>query len=515
MKQEYKELKEAFEAYQQGTLTSDKLKPIAAPFGIYEQRNGLFMLRIRVTGGVIACTALKGIADLLEREGGTVHLTSRQDIQLHDVPAEKAARLVEACDLLGLPFKGGGGNTYRNILASARSGIAQEGLFDVYPYALLLNQTLQSSEKSFRLPRKLKVGVFASEQERLSAAVQDLGFLAARRDGQEGFTVYAGGGMGRDSAVGMTLFDFLPLTEVLRVAVACMELFHDHGDRANRNQARIRYLLKRLGQEDFKKLFFEYYAEVQKRLPPLTLPAPIVRVPASKNFSFSNDAMDSASYETWKAIAIQPTRFGDDQVSVRLFVPYGNLKATELRVLADLAIQCGSEQVNLLTTQDLLIPIVHRSCLPQIFDVLKHELAGIDLLFNSYKGHLVTCVGATVCKIGMVDSSAVADAIAQALDRYLPANTPEKVNLLRLVANEVRISGCPNACSGHPMARLGIGCINQKVEGEIRPYAQLLTDAGVTNGQPHLSVPTGDLSTIEALVPNVVDLLKSWASLTK
>jgi len=265
MKQAYKELKEAFEAYQQGTLTSEKLKPIVAPFGIYEQRNGLFMLRIRVTGGVIACSALKGIADLLEREGGTVHLTSRQDIQLHDVPAEKAARLVEACDLLGLPFKGGGGNTYRNILASARSGIAEEGLFDVYPYALLLNQTLQASEKSFQLPRKLKIGVFTSEQERLSAAVQDLGFLATRRAGQDGFTVYAGGGMGRDSAIGITLFDFLPVTEVLRVAVACMELFHDHGDRTNRNQARIRYLLKRLGQADFKKLFSDYYAEVQKR----------------------------------------------------------------------------------------------------------------------------------------------------------------------------------------------------------------------------------------------------------
>jgi len=177
-------------------------------------------------------------------------------------------------------------------------------------------------------------------------------------------------------------------------------------------------------------------------------------------------------------------------------------------------IQCGSEQVNLLTTQDLLIPVVHRSCLPQIYDVLKHELAGLDLLFNSYKGHLLTCVGATVCKIGMVDSSAVADAIAEVLDRDLPANTLEKLKLLQIVADEVRISGCPNACSGHPMARLGIGCINQKVEGEIRPHAQLFCDAGVSNGQPHLSVPTGDLSTIEALVPKVVDLLKSWARIS-
>ena len=515
MKQTYNELKEAFEAYQQGTLTSDKLKPIAAPYGIYEQRNGLFMLRIRVTGGVIACEALKRIADLLEQEGGYAHLTSRQDIQIHDVPAEKAPRFIAFCDNLGLPFKGGGGNTYRNIVASAYSGVSADSLFDVYPYSLALNQALQASDKALQLPRKLKIGVFASDAERLTAAVQDIGFLAAQQGGKEGFTVYVGGGMGRDSTIGLKLFEFLLAEEIIRVAMAGMELFHDHGDRANRNQARIRFLLRRLGDEVFTKLFLEYYEQAKMRYPQLlrsqspTQPTPSITTPLAP----AHAALKGI--ETWQAIAVSPTRFGEDQVSVRLFVPYGDLCANELRQVADLALHCGLDALTLLPSQDLLMTSVHRSWLPAIYQVLSQQLAGIDLRLTSYKGHILACVGATVCKIGMVDSSAVADAIAKELDRYLPADTPEKVNLLRIVADEVRISGCPNACSGHPVARLGIGCVNQKIEGEIRPHAQLFCDAGVTNGQPRLAAASGGVDPIEAIVAQVIDQLTSWAHLTK
>lgn len=512
MKQQYEALKEAFDAYVKGALTSEKLKPVTAPFGIYEQRNGLFMLRIRVTGGEVRCDRLKGLAELLEKEAGTIHLTSRQDIQVHDVPAEKAPAFVQACDALGLPFKGGGGNTYRNILASARSGVSEESPFDVYPYAFALNQAMQECEKAFTLPRKMKIGVFACAQEQLLAAVQDLGFLAARHDGQDGFSVYVGGGMGRDSAIGLRLFDFLPVGDVIRVAVACTELFHDHGDRANRNQARLRFLLKRIGQEAFTRLFFDYYEQVKTRISPLLLQEQEPLLPRAGRGPDLPSVEAQNDFALWRSIAVLPTRFGDDQVSVRLFVPYGNLRARHLRVLAGLALRCGSEVVRLLTSQDILLPRVHRSWLPAIFQCLRQELQDIDLTFQSYKGHLVTCVGATVCKIGMVDAPTVGDAITRELDRYLPADTPAKRNLLRIVADEVRISGCPNACSGHPLARLGIGCILQKEGSEIRPYAHVLVDAGVTQGAPHLATDeTGERYSIEVLVPKVVNRLKARA----
>ena len=236
MKKRYVELKEAFDGLLAGTMTPEALKPVAAQLGIYQQRNGAFMVRVRVNGGEVACAKLAGIADLLDAAGGHAHLTSRQDIQLHDIPAERVVDAVLASDHLGLPFKGGGGNTYRNILVGTDSGLSAEAVFDVYPYAQALNRAMQTCEKAFALPRKLKIGVFASGRDRLRAAVQDLGFVAQRRDGQEGFTVFVAGGMGRESSVGLELFGFLPAFQVVRAAVALTELFYEHGDRANRQE---------------------------------------------------------------------------------------------------------------------------------------------------------------------------------------------------------------------------------------------------------------------------------------
>jgi len=136
------------------------------------------------------------------------------------------------------------------------------------------------------------------------------------------------------------------------------------------------------------------------------------------------------------------------------------------------------------------------------------------LTFRSYKGHLLTCVGANVCKIGMVDSPAVGNRIAAALDRYLPADTPEKLRLLRLATDDLRVSGCPNSCASHHSARIGVACFNQKVDGEIRPFARLLTGADVVDGEPRISqeLEPGRLIAVEELADIVVDELLKLAA---
>ena len=483
MKKDYSELKKAFDGFVSGAVSPEALKPIGAPYGIYQQRNGNFMVRVRINGGEIACERLMGLADILDAVGGHAHLTSRQDLQLHDVPAARVIEAVLASDRLGLPFKGGGGNTYRNTLVGSDSGLSPEAVFDVYPYAQALHRFMLTYEKAFALPRKLKIGFFASEGDRLRAAVQDLGFLARVRDGEKGFTVYAAGGMGRASAVGLLLFDFLPASQVLRATAALTELFYAHGDRANRHQARLRFLLKRLGGEAFLRLYLEAFANVK---------APVLRVPASAFAGVpvlkrGGTVKPSEGFEVWERIAVSPTRLGDEVCSVRLFVPYGNLESSQLRAIASLVAEYGSPTVRLLPTQDLLIPFVDRTALPGLHMRLRKELASVDLMFASYKGHLTTCIGASVCKIGMVDAPAAADKIAAALDRYLPANTPDKIALLKAVADGLRLSGCPNSCAGHPAARIGVGCFNQNVDGVVQPFARVLTGAGVTDGVPHLA----------------------------
>jgi len=506
MGKKYSGLKEAFDGFLAGAVTPEALKPVAAPFGIYQQRNGNFMVRVRVNGGEIACGKLAGLAGILDTTGGRVHLTSRQDVQLHDVPAARVLDAVLASDRLGLPFKGGGGNTYRNILVSADSGLSEEALFDVYPYAQALNRAMQRCEKAFALPRKLKIGFFTGGHELVRASVQDLGFVAKIRDGQKGFSVYVAGGMGRESSVGLELCGFLPAAHTVRAAVALTELFYDHGDRVNRHQARLRFLLKRLGAEAFQRLYLEYFARTEAAAVRVRAAAPHDAV--IQGLKRGRAATDVAGFPLWEQIAVSATRFGDEVTSVRLFVPYGNLEAGQLRTLAALAEEYGSPTVRLLPTQDILIPLVHRSALPGLYERLRQELADVDLTFSSYKGHLVTCVGASVCKIGIADSPAVGDAIAAVLDRSLPPDTPEKLRLLKAVADGLRISGCPNACSGHPAARVGIECLRRREGEEVKTLGCVFAGTGVgPDGQARLSerLP-GEPVSPEQLAQKVLEL---------
>jgi len=509
MHENYTTLTDGFADYVAERLTADALKSIAAPFGIYQQRDGRFMVRVRVNGGEIDCATLTAIADLLERLGGQAHLTSRQDIQLHNIPADRVMETVLDCDRLGCPFKGGGGNTYRNIMVGSESGLSPDSLFDVYPYAEALNRAMQSFDKAFTLPRKFKIGFFACEKDILKAAVQDVGFIATLRDGERGFKVYAGGGLGRDSAVGICLIEFLPVERLVEAAFAMVSLFHDHGDRTNRNQARLRFLLKRIGTEAFRKLYSGYYASTEVAEPFSVQMRNYSTDGLHERFLPAPAGAAAADYARWTAVAVSPTRFGLRIKSVRLFVPYGNLTAPALRTIAQIASEAGSPRVRLLATQDILFPVVAAASLPWLYQQLIQRLPEVDLTFRSFKGHIVTCVGASVCKIGMVDTPAMADRLAEALDRLLPEDLHKRHALQRWVADEVRISGCPNACSAHPVAQLGIGCINQKVDGVIVPHAHVYTGAGVTHGRPHLAKDETNICyPIDAWLERVESLLK-------
>ena len=487
MHENYTTLTDGFADYVAERLTADELKPIAAPYGIYQQRDGSFMVRVRVNGGEIDCATLSAFADLLERVGGQAHLTSRQDIQLHNIPADRVVETVLACDRLGWPFKGGGGNTYRNIMVGSESGLSLDSVFDVYPYAGALNRALQNFDQAYTLPRKFKIGFFACEKDILKAAVQDLGFVAVLREGERGFQVYAGGGLGRDSAVGICLIEFMPVERLVEAAFALISLFHDHGDRTNRHQARLRFLIKRIGAEAFRKLYADYYASTEVTEPFSVQMRNYSPDGLHERFLPAPAGAAAADYARWTAVAVSPTRFGVRIKSVRLFVPYGNLTAPALRTIARIAEEAGSPRLRLLVTQDILFPVVAAASLPWLYQQLTQRLPDVDLTFRSFKGHIVTCVGASVCKIGMVDTPVMADRLAEALDRLLPEDPQKRQALQRWVADEVRISGCPNACSAHPAAQLGIGCINQKVDGAIVPHAHVYTGAGVTQGCPHLA----------------------------
>lgn len=282
--------------------------------------------------------------------------------------------------------------------------------------------------------------------------VQDLGFVATVAGGVKGFTVYGGGGMGRESSPGLKLFEFIPENEFIRCAVAMTDLFYDHGDRTNRNRARIRFIVKNIGEEAFFELYHKYFAQTPACTADMI---PVVyAVPDKKSFE-QNDTVPP-EFDWWRQYAVAASSQGKDIKTVRLYLPYGNLTAEQLDKIVLLTELYAASFVRLTRTQDMLLPFVHQSALPELFAALKRDLTKIDLTAESFRGHIVSCVGSEVCKIGILNSPAIAEAVANELDGLFEHNQERKAALLNRIIDAVKISGCPNSCGAHPIAELGL-----------------------------------------------------------
>ena len=502
IEEEYLELKDRIQLFIDGEISSLDFKHDSAPLGIYQQRNGMFMMRLRFTGGHVSTQVISEIADVMDLHGVKFsHITSRQDLQLHDVEVANIYPILLDLLNVGIPFRGGGGNTYRNILVSSDSGISENDVFDVLPHAEALNNFYYSYEKAFDLPRKFKVGFSASSDDSIKAIMQDLGFIATINNGERGFVVFGGGGMGKESVIGVKLFDFIPEKAFAKCAKAMIDLFYDHGNREDRNSARLRFVLKRLGEDKFTELFYEYFNKsevelhlehsgyIEKSIKYLnasirgidrkqdlrdtsiekieeTHPEDGPLTPLVELKSECSELLSSSNLQ-WQKYAITNTKFGDDVVSVRVFVPYGNLTSKDIRKVAKIAEKCGVEFIKLTQAQDIIFPLVDRTSLPFIFLELEHIVDDIDLLLSSFKGHLTSCIGAKVCKIGVADAPSLCDSISDKLDRYFIGFPEAKGRLTTAILEDVKVSGCHNGCSGHIVTEIGIQGFKKRIEGSV------------------------------------------------
>ena len=263
---EIAELEGQIASFQAGTLDAGALKARRVPFGCYEQRkDGAFMLRIRATGGAITPAQLAAIARAAIQFGsGFIHITTREEFQIHDLALGDVIAAMRALLAAGLSTRGGGGNTVRNIMVSPGAGIDRDEVFDPSPCAFALTTRLIAEGDSWLMPRKLKITFSNSPADTAFAQFNDLGFIACLRDGERGFRVYVAGGFGGKPSVGHLLHDFIPVADVYRVAEAVKRLFYKHGNRKNRNAARLRFLWSSLGEERFRELYEEERRALEK-----------------------------------------------------------------------------------------------------------------------------------------------------------------------------------------------------------------------------------------------------------
>lgn len=409
-----------------GDLSPITFRSIRVPMGIYEQReNDTYMVRVRGAGGVFLPKQAMKVAELAERYGnGIVHVTTRQDLQIHHVRIEDTADILEQLLDVGLSTKGGGGNTVRNVSACPFAGFCPDEIFDVTPYTLALTEYLTRHRNNFNLPRKFKTAFSGCSKDCALACVADLGFFAHENNGERGFSVYAGGGMGAHSALGVPIEEFVPIGDIYAVAEAVKRVFDSHGDRSNRHRARLRYVVERLGADEFRRLYRKELEEVRKELP--VFPSPSEEKPEAR-------------------------------LALRILLLRGEITSHELITVADLALRYALPFLRTTQDQNLLLPVARED--ERV--LLREELRQINPHFVSNPAvRCVACAGASMCKLGLC------------LSRNLASAIEEQIGGIETTGIEcvIRISGCPNACGQHPVAPIGLFGGAMRVNGRLVPH---------------------------------------------
>jgi sulfite reductase (ferredoxin) len=459
------------------------------PMGVYEHReNGHFMTRVRLGAGLVLPHQLERIAELSRKHGnGVLHATTRQDLQIHDVSIEGTVPVQEGLAAIGLSARGGGGNTVRNVTACPRASVCPHARFDVAPHAIALAEYLMAHPKAFTLPRKYKIAFSGCADDCAYASVNDLGFFAHERDGKLGFSVYAVGGLGAQPSVGILLEPFVELSDVFAVAEAILNLFDRLGDRSNKNRARLRYVLRRLGPD----AFLAEYAKERQRLAHEGLHG---TPPKPRTLAFS--CLDAGPVLPPRQAQKAPDGFLAERdlgrFSLVLRLPSGRIPADDLVQVARLARELGAGVVVVTQKQDLLVPGVPAEKLEQA----RAAAAALSIRTKSNGPKVVACAGASTCKLGLCLSPALADAIEHEL---------RGIETLSDLA-EIRLSGCPNNCANHSLATLGFEGRANRHNGRLMPCYNVLAGGKVVEGEARLAERVGVLPAraIPAFVADVV-----------
>ena len=453
--QDIEEFAGEVERFTAGTLAAGLLKAKRVPRGVYEQRkDGTYMVRVRVAGGALLEDQAEMLADLAEEFGdGQLHVTTRQDVQIHSVRIEDTPEVMRRLMTVGLTSKGGGGNTVRNVAACPYAGICGAESFDVTPFAYAVTEYLIPLAGSYNLPRKYKIAFSGCSADCALARVNDLGFIAEVRDGVPGFIVYGGGGMGSHSRAGDLLEDWVPATDVIRISEATRRLFDELGDRKNRRRARLRFVFEKIGAAGFVEKLRSTVAQLTD------VPDCDVEVDLNTSATSGQSALQlEADAESGVSFVRQRQQ---DLTAVELHLPLGFIAASDFKKIAGVSRKFSGEAgFRTARRQNLVLRCVKQEEL----GALKTALAdlSIDVLAPGHLSRFTACAGAATCRLGLCLARDASRACAEALDAAgLDSSSLSLAN--------INVSGCPNSCGQHPVGTIGLSGAAQRHGDKLMP----------------------------------------------
>ena len=443
-----------------GDLSTDIFKPFRLQYGIYGQRQpGVQMFRIKIPFGGLTANQIRRVAELADHYAtGVGHVTTRQDIQLHFVELKHVPTMMRLLAEVGLTTREACANTVRNVTACHLAGVCQGEVFDVTPYAKTVALHLLRNPLNQSLPRKFKIAFSGCRQDCALTPIHDIGLLAARRaDGTIGFRMVAGGGLGSAPRIAQVLREFTPMDELIPTIEAVIKVFDTLGNRKNRNKARMKFVIEKLGFEEFKRRWEEAYAAMGYAVPthdpikllthadepPLIMPTKSSGLPNGNgvpgNGAVSLNGAGSA-FQAWKRTNVVPQRqTGYATAAIKL--PMGDITAEQMWVVADLAERYSNGNIRTTINQNMVIRWIPEDRLASFYEELvEHSLGdpGAELVED-----IIACPGTDTCGLGITSSKGMARALAEV---FPAGQVPED---LRDVSVKISLHGVGKRLGDH------------------------------------------------------------------
>ncbi|WP_299128046.1 HEPN domain-containing protein [uncultured Winogradskyella sp.] len=464
------ELANKIELFRNGKIDEEKFRSLRLARGVYGQRQeGVQMIRIKLPYGKVLSHQLRRIAEVSdEYSRSRLHITTRQDIQIHYVDLNRTPELWAELERDNVTLREACGNTVRNVTASETAGIDVNEPFDVSPYADALFKFFLRNAICQEMGRKFKVSFSASDEDTGLSYMHDLGFIAKIKDGVKGFKVMLGGGLGSQPRHADLFYEFLPSNKIIPLMEGVLRVFDRYGERKSRAKARLKFLLKDIGLEAFVKLVEEEQNAIEYK----TVEIDESNYSASKPVSTAAPEVkiqNKEAYNLWKSTNVIPQK-QDGYFAIGIKVLLGDFYTDKARLLADLVEQYAAGEIRLSLRQNILIPFVKEESLPFFYSELE-KLGFVEAGYNKAVD-ITACPGTDTCNLGIASSTG----IAEELERVIKTEYPQYLENKDLV---IKISGCMNACGQHNMANIGFQGMSIRTKDKlVAPALQVLLGGG-------------------------------------
>jgi sulfite reductase beta subunit-like hemoprotein/uncharacterized protein (UPF0332 family) len=475
------ELDKQIRLFRGGKIDEEKFRSLRLSRGVYGQRqSGVQMVRIKLPFGRVTTQQLRRIADISdEYASSNLHATTRQDIQIHHVSLDRTPELWSKLEQDEITLREACGNTVRNVTASATAGVDPKEPFDVSPYAHETFRYFLRNPICQEMGRKFKIAFSSSEEDTAYTFIHDIGFIPRIEDGERGFKVIIGGGLGAVPFLAVTAYEFLHEDQIIPFAESVLRIFDRYGERTRRMKARFKFLLDNLGLERVMELLEEERTALNVhsyKIDRHVLPDPIL--PRELN-GVSAPVMNEEKFALWRKTNVFAQK-QDGYFGVYVKLPLGNLSSDHSRAFADIAEKYASNDLRITVNQGYLLRFVREKALPHLF-VSLDKLALAEPGFDSV-GDITACPGTDTCNLGISSSYGVAIALEKVIKEEYP-------DLIHNNDIKIKISGCPNSCGQHGLASIGFhGSSIKDKQGNVLPALVVLLGGGkLANGDGIIS----------------------------